>query len=223
MISSVLKSAAKQQLKGNKFKAIAISAVKWFAVLGLPLFFIILGNRFFEVSFNGKICFFILLLTALFFDGPLRYGSITFYKHLILKKEAKISDVFTGFYQYSRCFLTGLYLYIFILLWSLLLILPGILSAISYSQTWFILKDYDDFTPLEAITLSKLMLRGYKMEYFFLLLTFLGYFVLGLLTGGIAFIFFGHKMEATFLNFYLHLKTKQIGTIARFMHNCGKY
>ena len=51
-----------------------------------------------------------------------------------------------------------------ILLWLLLLIVPGIIAAISYSQTFFILAEDDTIRPSEAIEKSKKMMEGYKRE-----------------------------------------------------------
>lgn len=102
-------------------------------------------------------------------------------------------------------------------LWALLLIIPGIIAAISYSQTYYLLNDYETLSFMDAITLSKLMMRDYKLEYFLLCLTFIGWWLLVVVTLGIAIIVVGPYLNATFANFYMGLNEERQEVIDRFM------
>lgn len=70
-------------------------------------------------------------------------------------------------------------------LWALLLIIPGVVKMCSYSQATLLMKDYIDrgeaVTVNQAITESRKMMDGHKGEYFTLMLTMLGWFLLYLL------------------------------------------
>lgn len=95
-------------------------------------------------------------------------------------------------------FLTGL----FIFLWILLLIVPGIIKAFSYSVTFYILRDQPELSALEAITESRRLMDGHKMEAFKLVLSFFGWFLLGIITFGIGFFFIAPYFSTTYATFY---------------------
>lgn len=101
----------------------------------------------------------------------------------------------TGFVQ---AFLRGLY----ITLWSLLLVVPGIIKAYSYAMTPFILADHPEMTASQAITASKELMNGHKMDLFILELSFIGWQLLASLTMGIGFLFVNPYLNAAAAVFY---------------------
>ncbi len=70
----------------------------------------------------------------------------------------RIAPLFTV-YQNGKLTLkligTSLLFGLFVFLWSLLLIIPGIIKSLSYSQTFFLLKDHPEYSALQAISESK--------------------------------------------------------------------
>ncbi|GHT57847.1 hypothetical protein FACS18945_2990 [Bacteroidia bacterium] len=90
--------------------------------------------------------------------------------------------------------------------WSLLLIIPGIIAAISYSMTFYIIADDPAISAMDAINKSKKMMYGYKMKYFCLSLRFLGWALLCILTLGIGFLWLMPYIQVTFAKFYDDLK-----------------
>lgn len=97
----------------------------------------------------------------------------------------------------------------FIFLWSLLLIVPGIIKSISYSFTMYILYDRPELSATQAITESRRMLNGHKMQAFLLILSFLGWFLLGVLTLGIGFLFIYPYYSVSYAQFYEEVKRKE--------------
>lgn len=97
--------------------------------------------------------------------------------------------------------LTGLYTF----LWALLLIIPGIVKSYSYAMAPFILAEHPDMTANQAITASKQMMDGHKLELFFLDLSFLGWVLLNLLTLGIGSLFLMPYIAAARASFYRNL------------------
>ena len=95
---------------------------------------------------------------------------------------------------------------IYTTLWALLLIVPGIIKAISYSQTNFILKDQPELKYNAAIERSMAMMKGHKMEYFLLNLSFIGWILLGILTFGIGMLWVSPYMITTQAHFYDYVK-----------------
>ncbi len=92
--------------------------------------------------------------------------------------------------------------YVFTYLWSLLLIVPGIVAAYSYRQAFYILYDHPEYGIMDCIRASKAMMRGNKSELFVLDLSFLGWFLLGIMTMGLALIWAVPYFNVTCANYY---------------------
>jgi uncharacterized membrane protein len=97
-------------------------------------------------------------------------------------------------------------MFVFIILWMLLLIIPGIIAALSYSMTFYIIADDETMDAMEAIDKSKAMMDGYKWKYFCLALRFVGWALLCLLTLGIGFFWLMPYMQVTNAKFYEDVK-----------------
>ena len=93
-----------------------------------------------------------------------------------------------------------------IMLWLLLLVVPGIIKAYEYSMIPYLLAENPNITMDEAFSLSKQMTTGQKMNLFFLDLYFLGWIILGLICCGIGILFVLPYPEATRAEVYLNLK-----------------
>ncbi len=91
---------------------------------------------------------------------------------------------------------------VFCFLWSLLLVIPGIIAAYSYRQAYYILFDHPDYGILDCIRESKRMMRGNKGELFVLDLSFIGWHIVCALTLGILYIWKLPYIEVTYAGFY---------------------
>lgn len=110
--------------------------------------------------------------------------------------------LFSCFQQFWRFLLAQLLMNLFITLWSLLFVIPGIIAAFAYSQTIYIMLDNPQISPLEAIGASKQLMRGHKFEYFTLQLSFLGWAYLSIFTFGLLGIWLNPYMQVTMANYY---------------------
>lgn len=106
----------------------------------------------------------------------------------------------------ARILTTMLLRNLYIFLWTLLLIVPGIIKAISYVLTPYILKDYPELSGNKAIELSMAMMEGYKMKWFVLELKYILCLILGLFTLGIANLWVIPYFTAVMANFYEHVR-----------------
>lgn len=102
-------------------------------------------------------------------------------------------------------FLMGL----FIFLWMLLFIVPGIIKAYAYAMTPYILVDNPELGPNEARLKSIEMMRGHKGKLFGLELSFIGWFLLCILSLGIGFIWLAPYYQTTHAAFYHNLLEEQ--------------
>lgn len=71
----------------------------------------------------------------------------------------------------------------YIHLWTLLLVVPGIVKFYSYAMTEFIAVDHPDWTAGQCITESRRLMDGHKLRYFCMLLSFTGWIVMLILAG----------------------------------------
>ena len=95
-----------------------------------------------------------------------------------------------------------------ILLWCLLLFIPGIVMSFAYALTPYILHECPELSPWEASTRSREMMKGHKFELFYLYLSFIGWFILSILTCGVGFIWLIPYMQMSVAAFYEDLKSE---------------
>jgi uncharacterized membrane protein len=138
--------------------------------------------------------------------GPVFLGLIIFTLALSRNTDAKFEQIFVGFQDFQRALVAYLWRILFILLWALLFIIPGIVAAIAYSQTFFILADDKSVSGRDAVKRSKQMMYGYKWKYFCLQLRFLGWALLSILSVGIGFLWLLPYMQVSYAKFYDDLK-----------------
>jgi uncharacterized membrane protein len=140
---------------------------------------------------------------------PLAWGYITFFLRIIRDENLDYGHLFDGFNQYFRIFLAELLKGIYILLWALLLIIPGLIKEYSYAMTEFILKDNPEMSGEEAICESMRLMQGHKMQLFLLDLSMIGWLILSILTLGIGLLFLMPYNYTAHAHFYEDLKAKQ--------------
>lgn len=97
---------------------------------------------------------------------------------------------------------------LFIGLWSLLLVVPGIIKACSYAMAMYIMADEPTLGCNEAIEKSMAMMKGHKMDLFLMGLGMCGWLLLGLLTLGIAYLWIIPYYEVVFAKFYVEVKAE---------------
>ena len=95
---------------------------------------------------------------------------------------------------------------LFTFLWSLLLIVPGIVKFYAYAMTPYILIDYPELSTNQAINLSKRMMKGHKFDLFFLQLSFIGWIFLSIFTLGIGLLWVIPYMTASQAAFYQDIR-----------------
>ena len=136
-------------------------------------------------------------------SGPMALGMATFNLKLARKQNPEFEDIFKGFSNFLAALVAFLLIMVYVLLWSLLFIIPGIIAAISYSQTFYILADNPNMEGEIAMKQSKMMMEGYKAKYFRLCLRFFGWALLcAIFTLGIGLFWVMPWANLTFALFY---------------------
>lgn len=189
-----LKNAALAALKGNWWPAV-LAAFVYMAIACLA-----------ELSYYGAV---VLLIFVAF---PLAIGfAYTFLKLLNESDSNLTGNMFNiGFNDYWHH--VGVYLLyvIKVFLWTLLLIVPGIIKSFSYAMTPYIVIDHPEYTASEAIAASESMMKGNKWRLFVLELSFIGWGLLAILTCGIGFLWLTPYMQTTLAAFYNDVKPAEV-------------
>ncbi|MGP7816686.1 DUF975 family protein [Niallia sp. 01092] len=136
---------------------------------------------------------------------PLGIAYTWFYLRIMREDFAQIADVFIVYKDVKtslKLIWASIVQGIFLFLWFLLFIIPGIIKSFAYSQTFFLLKDHPEYTVTQAITESRKRMKGYKWKYFLLNLSFIGWAILCLITIGIGFLWLAPYISASLAAFY---------------------
>lgn len=143
---------------------------------------------------------------------PLTWGYQTLFLGAVRGGEATAKDLFEGYNKelFSRVLTTTLLYYVYVFLWSLLLLIPGCIKAYSYAMTPYILKDNPEMKNNAAIEESMRMMDGHKLELFLLDLSFIGWAILSILTCCIGFLWLVPYMNMARVNFYEDLKKASV-------------
>lgn len=168
-----LKNWAKDKVKGKRWPLLAAIIVAS-----------VITNFSFTVPMGDNARFTVSIGWLLYFVEV----GITYYMvNFITDKETNFKDIFKFSKDFIKDLLVGLLAAIFTALWALLLIVPGIIKAISYSLVPMLLADekYNDLNGTDYLKKSEEMMNGHKMDYFVLYLSFIGWHLLAILTLGI--------------------------------------
>lgn len=128
------------------------------------------------------------------------------YLRVAKKEEIQISDAFKGLNKTGRALWLNILIGLFTFLWSLLLVIPGIIKSYSYSMAYYVLADNPELTARQALARSKKIMKGHKFEFFVLQLSFFWWYLLVGITCGIAALYVAPYMSTTVTNFYNSIK-----------------
>ena len=149
-------------------------------IAGIVLLFTLLGLVIFAA---------ILVLDAFIFNPLELGGNRFFYKNL--DEDADVSEIAYGFdHGYGNIVRIMFRRDIYVCLWSLLLIIPGIVKSYEYRMIPYLLAENPEMSREDAFATSKAMMDGQKWKAFVLDLSFIGWEILSLLTIGLLGVFY---------------------------------
>lgn len=196
------KNRALANLEGNWSKAVVATLIFVFVREGISsLLTYVAGDN--DVASNGIQGVWEMLCI------PLSWGYAIYFLNLIRNEDVAYGRLFDGYNDFRRVFVAGLLVILAFVIGLVLLVVPGIIAGLMFSQTSYILKDDSEIGAIDAMKESARMMEGHKAELFWLLLSFIGWFVLSLLTLGIGLFFLIPYMETTMAHYYEDLKAEQ--------------
>lgn len=155
---------------------------------------------------------FLMSMVSVFVVLPLSIGYYAFTLRVYRGAPASVDGMFRdGFSNYWRHVGGMLWMALFTFLWTLLFVIPGIIKALAYFMTPYILADCPNVTATDALKLSMRMTAGHKGKIFVMGLSFIGWALLTGLTGGILGIFYtGPYMSTSYAGLYDELKSEAL-------------
>lgn len=182
--ASELRFKARKALKGN-----------WtIAILSVLITSLIIGLA------NGTV------IGGLIIAGPMTLGLAFIFINIARGKKVILESLFDGFSYFFNSLILGILRSIFIFLWSLLFVIPGIIKVYSYSMSFYIMADNPEMDGSTALNASKEMMQGNKWRLFCLDFSFIGWSLLCILTLGIGYLWLAPYIEASHVQFYEDLK-----------------
>lgn len=192
-----IRAEARSLLRGY-WKTAVLCTLVYMILINLPVWTI---DRFLSENASNFFSFVYFIVLG----GPLIFGYTLFALKRSRGENAEISDLFEGFNHFGSAVLLNFLITFFTVLWSLLFIIPGIIAALRYSQAFYILIENPNLSPTEAINQSKKMMRGNIGKLFLLVLSFIGWIILSVLTIGIGSLWLTPYIFVTISVFYNEL------------------
>lgn len=190
-LNSELRAVSRTTLSGN-----------WMMAALATLVYLLIAGGVSSIPVAGSVL-------AIIITYPLAYGFAILFLDLFREgKPIDIGKLFDGFKDFGRVWGTLILVAIYTILWTCLLIIPGIVKSYSYALAPFILKDEPELKYNAAIEKSMRMMDGYKMKLFLLDLSFIGWMILSILTLGIGLLFLQPYMNTARAAFYEDLKAE---------------
>lgn len=198
--NSKLRNAALDALSGNWGTAVLMTIVYYAVSMILVYSFTAAFSAFSQaMEMLGNLSNILIL--------PLTFALYVAFLRMKRKEEPGVQSLF-AFYTNKKVWAVELLKNIYIILWTLLLIVPGIVKSYSYAMTEYILFDNPNIGAEEAINRSMVMMKGKKLKLFLLDLSFIGWFILALLTLGIGFVLLVPYIYTAHAAFYEDLKAE---------------
>lgn len=145
----------------------------------------------------------VMALLTFVVGGVVQFGQCAFHLNLINRRKARFSDLFSQFYRIWDGIRMQVVIGFFVFLWSLLLIIPGVIASYRYAMVPYLMAEFPDLKVMEAMRESKRLMRGNKGRLFCLQLSFFGWALLSALTLGIGTLWLNPYMKSAETAFYM--------------------
>lgn len=176
-----IKEKAKEVVKEN-FKDFWVG---YLTILGVSFLCALAIQLLFS---KGSMIYNCLTLVSSFFTSTLSIGFTSYVLKMVRKEECEKEEIFRFVKDVLPITAISILMMVFIFLWGILFIIPGIIAALSYSMVFYLYVEDKKESPMEYLSSSKEMMNGYKWNYFVFELSFLGWILLSIITFGIGLI-----------------------------------
>lgn len=155
-------------------------------------------------SVFGTLMSLALSIAVILFSGALALGHCKYYIDLVAEnRQDEVSVIFSRFDIFLKAMGLNLFMALFIWLWSLLFIVPGIIATYRYRLAPYLMAENPGLGIREAVNMSKELMAGHKWRLFCLELSFIGWGILSALTCGIGDLWLQPYISAATAAFYV--------------------
>ncbi len=203
MTNKELKEKAKEQLGNHVFRN------RWITMLAICSVVILADLYLIAVApFTG---FILGPVLGVIIGGPLIFGMTKALRECVDGERWSFLHILHGF---TDCFggsmILGFLQSLFLSLWSVLLIVPGIIKHYEYSMAFYIQCEYTEKEAIDCLDESKAMMKGHKWELFKLDISFFGWYIVGALCLGVGILFVLPYHELARTNFFKQIMTENM-------------
>lgn len=180
---SEIRTLARMSLKNNWLKVTVAMALYYLLLFTLPIAIdeLIPGatieqyNGILEETMEYPL---VSTLYTVLLAGVFECGLFSFLIYFVRRREINAAHLFDGFEHIVKALWLGIRIGFFTFLWAMLFIIPGIIAAIRYSQSFAVMADHPEYSARECMKVSKQYMKQNKGKYFGLVLSFLGWALL---------------------------------------------
>ncbi len=146
-----------------------------------------------------------------FLSNPIEVGKCAFFCKA-RSGDVDFSYLFSAFKE-GRYMVTVKLMFwrmLYVWLWSMLFVIPGVIKSLEYTLIPYLITENPNLSKERVFEISKRTMEGEKANLFFLNLSFIGWYLLGILSCGIGIYFILPYHQATKAEFYACMRAKMI-------------
>ncbi len=202
MNNSEIRNVTKEILKG-KYKYVMLPFILATLLLGLAQSQDLYSNLY---ESYGVSYVFTIGSIALFIVGPISIGLATYSLSIVNEEDYSYNQIATGFKYFFKALFLYLLFNISVLIGTILLIIPGVVIFLMFSQIFYITAQNPQIGVIDAFKKSASLMKNKKLQYLGLGLRYILFFILGVFTLGIWWLWLTPQMYVSFAIFYKELQ-----------------
>ena len=203
MNNSEIRNVTREILKG-KYKYVMLPFILATLLLGLAQSQDLYSNLY---ESYGVSYVFTIGSIALFIVGPISIGLATYSLSIVNEEDYSFNQIATGFKYFFKALFLYLLFNISVLIGTILLIIPGVVIFLMFSQIFYIIAENPQIGVIDAFKKSASLMKNKKLQYLGLGLRYILFFILGVFTLGIWWLWLTPQMYVSFAIFYKELQS----------------
>ncbi len=203
MNNSEIRNVTKELLKG-KYKNVMLPFILATLLLGLAQSQDLYSNVY---ETYGVSYVFTIGSIALFIAGPISIGLAAYSLSIANEEDYSYNQIVAGFKYFFKALFLYLLFNISVLIGIILLIIPGVVIFLMFSQIFYITAENPQIGVIDAFKKSASLMKNKKLQYFGLFLKYMLFFILGVFTLGIWWLWLIPQAYVSFAIFYKELQS----------------
>jgi uncharacterized membrane protein len=203
MNNSEIRNVTKEILKG-KYKYVMLPFILATLLLGLAQSQDLYSNLY---ESYGVSYVFTIGSIALFIVGPISIGLATYSLSIVNEEDYSYNQIATGFKYFFKALFLFLLFNISVLIGTILLIIPGVVIFLMFSQIFYIIAENPQTGVIDVFKKSASLMKNKKLQLFGLGMRYVGLFILGVFTLGIWWLWLIPQAYVSFAIFYKELQS----------------